>query len=167
MTWTYTGTPTQGSVDAVRMLIGDTDIDFQLMQDEDIVYVRTIMTPLYGTDDFQAAALCCDILSTAMAREIDISADGVSVSASALMDRFSQTAIRLRATYERIAGVGAQPYAGGIDAFMPPDLSVKPLVFGMGFMDNFRAGQQNFGNYGESPYYWDRPDPDGGYWTGS
>lgn len=165
MTWTYTGNPAASSKDAIRYLIGDTDTTFQLMSDEEIAYVSGIATPIYD-DDMMAASICCDVIANALAREISISADGVTAGADQLMDKYQKTAANLRKMYDRIRGVAGVPYVGGIDPFMPPDFSVKPLIFGLGFMDNFRAGQQNFGNLGEFPYYSEYPI-DGGLWTGS
>lgn len=38
MTWTYTADPTNVPVDEVRLLIGDTDVNDQQLQDEEIQY---------------------------------------------------------------------------------------------------------------------------------
>lgn len=161
---TYSGDPTTSTKDAVRLLMGDTDVSFPLMQDSEILYVIGVATPIYN-DDFMTASICCDIVANGLAREINISADGVSASADTLMRKLQDTAVNLRAMYSRIVGAGGAPYAGGIDRFEPPDFSVKRLNFGLGFMDNARAGQQNFGEYGEYLGS-DWAEPESGYWTG-
>jgi hypothetical protein len=163
--WTYSGDPATSDKDEVRFLMGDTDDDFQLMSDEEIAYVIAKALPVYA-DNWMVASICCDIVANALAREISISADGVSAGADQLMSKFQATAKNLRVMYDRIRGVGGVPIVGGIDWFCPPDFSVKPLVFGMGFTDNMRAGQQNYGNEGEYPYAYEYPDNDGGYWSG-
>lgn len=165
MTFTYGGDPAASDLAAVRFLLQDTDSTFPLMSDEEINYVINLALPIYN-NDFMSASICADIVASAMARELAISADGVSVGADQLQSKYQALAVNLRKMYDRIRGVGAQPFVGGIDAFVPPDFSVKPLVFGMGFTDNFRSGQQNYGNLGEYPYAYDYPSDDGGYWTG-
>jgi hypothetical protein len=171
MAWTYSGDPTTNSKDAVRFLLQDTDQAFQLMQDEEIAYVAGVSTPIYGADDFMTASICADIVASAMAREISISADGVNAGADQLQAKYEQLAKNLRRMRDRIQGVGGVPFVGGVDRFCPPDFSIKALNFGIGFMDNFRAGQQDYGRYGEfEDGYWyggDGEPYDGGYWTGS
>lgn len=165
-TWSYSGDPSTSTLDAVRFLLGDTDPTFQLMQDAEVNYVITLAAPIYN-NDFMSASICADIIAGSLAREIAISADGVTAGADQLQAKFQALAVNLRKMYDRIQGVGAQPFVGGIDAFCPPDFNVKPLIFGMGFTDNFRSGQQDYGNLGEYPYAYDYPSDDGGYWTGS
>lgn len=164
MVWSYSGVPTPGTRDAVRFLLGDTDQSFQLMQDAEIDYVIALASTIYD-DDFMAASICADVVANELAREISVNADGVSAGADELQDKFQKLAQNLRDMYDRIRGVGGAPEVFGVDAFRPPNFSVKPLVFGKSFTDNFRAGQQNFGNYGEMPEAFDLP-LDGGYYTG-
>lgn len=166
MTWTYSGDPSTSELDAVRFALGDTDTSFQLMQNEEINYVIALADPIYS-NNFMTASICADLIANSLAREISISADGVTAGADQLQAKFQLLASNLRKMYDRIAGVGAQPFVGGVDVFCPPDFSVKPLVFGKGFTDNLRAGQQNYGDLGDYVYeYPETPWGDGGYWTG-
>ena len=92
---------------------------------------------------------------------MSISADGVSVGAQELQQKYATLAASLRATYKALAGAGAVPYAGGIDWPPASDPSVKPLSFGKGMHDNLRAGQQDYAGRGEIPEW-----PDGGFFEG-
>lgn len=47
MSWSYSGDPTSSEKDALRFLVGDTDIKRPVMQDEEILY----LVDTYGTND--------------------------------------------------------------------------------------------------------------------
>jgi hypothetical protein len=164
MAWTYSGDPSAGAKDAVRFLLQDTDAARPLMTDEEIAWVISEADPIWGSS-YATAALCADILVAKFASMGTISADGVSISVADLGTRYSALATSLRKTYSRIAGATGGPLALGISVWEIRDFSVKAGSFGMGFMDNFRGGRNDYGERGNDAgleYYAN----DGGYWDG-
>lgn len=83
------------------------------------------------------------------AREISISADGVTVGLSELQAKFDLRASSLRDQYKQEAQM-ASPSFDGVMFDLSWDESIKPLKFGTGFMDNYLAGRQNYGDYDPS-----------------
>lgn len=162
--WTYTGDPSSSEKDAVRFLLQDTDADRPLMTDEEIAWVISEADPIWDSN-YATAALCADILVAKFAAMGTISADGVSISVADLGTRYANLAISLRKTYSRIAGATGGPVALGIDLFEIPDFSVKAGSFGLGFMDNFRGGRNDYGRRGQNGN-WEYYANDGGYWDG-
>lgn len=162
MTWSYSGNPATNEKDAVRFLLQDTDSGRPLMTDEEIAWVISEADPIWGSD-FATAALCADLLVGKFAAMGTISADGVSISVADLGTRYAALADNLRKTYARISGGG--PLALGIDLWSIPDFSVKAGSFGLGFMDNFRGGQNDYGRRGQNAG-WEYYNNDGGYWDG-
>lgn len=164
MTWTYSGNPASSTLDAARFWVQDTDTNRQLLSNEEINYLIGVGTGLWGEPlGLAVAAVAADVIVGKLAAEVDISADGVSISVAALSDKYQKLADHLRETYGRIAGAGAEPLAFGIDAISVPDFGVRPPSFGKGFMDNPRAGNQEWGwNANGAP----QEVPDSGYWTG-
>lgn len=152
----------------MRFWLSDTDDGRQLLSNEEIAYLVTMGTPIWGdipTSDsaIAIAALAADVIVGKATGILDISADGVSVSgASQLAAQYRQLGDSLRKTYQRVAGAGAQPIAFGINTFEFPDFGTKPLSFGIGFMDNARAGRQDFGDERYEPFV---EIPESGYWT--
>lgn len=138
---TYSGDPAASPADAVRCMLGDVGPDF-LLSDDEIAYFDKRTKASYD-DPIMTAAVCADILAGRFAAEVSISADGVSISAEQLQDRYLKLAASLRTTYKVLAAPGGLPIAGGIDAFSIDDPTVKPYSFGVGMNDNPRAGSQD------------------------
>lgn len=157
-TFSYSGNPADSRKDAIRALLGDTggvDGSGWILSDQEIDYFDSLVTPSYD-DPFMSAAVCADIIAGRYAGEVNISADGVSISADNLMQKYAALAASLRTTYKTVAGAGGYPLVGGIDAFTVVDPTVRPKNFSVGQDDNYRAGYQYQGYWGE--YY------DGGYY---
>lgn len=150
MTWSYGGDPANSEIDTVRYLIGDTNTDEQLVTDEEIDFSIQKWYPLYGTYEWVAASVL-DTLATRYAREVQLSADGVSVGLAGLRDQFAAQAVALRNQHQSLF-VGALVDVGGIDAYEQPDLSVAPKAFGTGMHDNLAAGRQDYGDRGFPEY---------------
>jgi len=108
VTWAYSGDPSSSTKDAVRFLIGDTDEDDPLVQDEEIKWFTD-----NWSDHYMAAAAICDSLAGKFAREVNVSADGISYSGNQIAQNFTQLAQQLRqmSGMDRKHGV---PYVGGI-----------------------------------------------------
>lgn len=152
MSWTYSGLPGTSALDETRFYIQDTDESFQLLQDEELNFLLDTYMPTYG-HPLAIGAMACEILAARFARDVDTSADGVSVSLGSLQQRYNDLASSLRDQYKE---VGSGSLANSLDA-MFADISeyeIEPLVFGIGFHDNFRAGQQDYGYYSPGEHTW-------------
>lgn len=153
MSWSYSGDPASSDKDTVRFYIQDTDPAMQMLQDEEISYLLSQWTTVSGSALF-TSAVACEVIAGRFAREVDVSADGVSVSAGQLQQRYNDLATSLRDQYKaQYANNG--PDISSVMLDLSQDNTIKPLNFGIGFMDNYLAGQENYGNYSPSsrPYF--------------
>lgn len=150
MGWNYSG-PSASDKDAVRFLIGDTDVDDQLLSDEEITYLVDTWLPVHGTI-FYVSSIACETIAARMAREISYSADGVSVSLSELQSKFELSAETLRQQHKELL-VGGAPDVGGISAYGEPEMGLAPFIFGTGMGDNREAGRQDYGNRGAPDFF--------------
>ena len=93
MSWTYSMNPGTSPKDTVRYLIGDTNVDNQIIQDEEIQFALAEV----GNEPYRAASNTCYNLAalfTGMAQSESKSVGGLSISKS-LGDRAQR--------YERLA----------------------------------------------------------------
>jgi len=146
MPWTYSGDPATSNLDAVRFYVQDTREDFPYLTNEEIDYVLHVWMPLYGSALY-CAAVCAEIIASKFAREVSVSADGVSVGANELQQKYKTLAEDLRDAHKAHAdaGGGAEiPSEHWNDRF---DSSIRPGVFSIGIHDNMYVGQQEYSNY--------------------
>jgi hypothetical protein len=157
VSFTYTA-PGVDDVSTVRFLIGDTDVDFAHLQDEDITYLVTTWLPKNNSLVY-VASMAARQIATKYAREVNVSGDGISIDVASLQQKFTDLSRSLMAQYraEPKASPGG-PEAGGIDWAAHRDASVSPPDFGVGMHDNPEAGAQN---YGDAPYVLPAQRPDG------
>ena len=106
MTWTYSNSPASNQVDAVRLLIGDTDVCNALLSDEEIQFYLDQWCEVNV-----AAAEACLAISGKFARRVDESVGGVSVSYSQSAKQYYELSQSLR---ERTAILGGPVICGGI-----------------------------------------------------
>ena len=92
--------------DVIRLLIGDTQADAQLLTTEQINFLLTV-----NPDMYQCAALAADACAALLSRTSGMTADGVHFPDAAAAYR--QKAADLRAQAARSGG-GSAIYAGGI-----------------------------------------------------
>lgn len=144
MTATYSGDPATSALDEVRFHIGDTDMATPLLTDAEIDFVIATWDPIYMSNLMTAAA-CCEAISAKYAGQVSVSADGVSVSLSDLQAKYTELSATLRLQYSRLNVAADGDFAGAMyDTDW--DYSIKPLMFGLGFMDNPDAGRQDYGH---------------------
>lgn len=151
-TWSYSGDPSSSDRDAVRYYLGDTDPDDPLVSDGEIDFLLAEWLPV-SNSKLIVAAVAAENLASRYAREVAVSADGVTVALQDLMDRFLALSGRLR-SQDAQRNIGG-PDVGGVDLNDVYDPSVKPLNFSVGMHDNYRGGGQ--GDYRGDEYY-------GGVW---
>ncbi len=106
MSWSYSGDPSSSDKDAVRFLIGDTDTNNQLLQDEEINYLLTTQGSVYA-----AAAEAAMSIAAKFARLADQTVGDLRIS-------YSQRAEAYKALADSLSRRGdlkfVEPYAGGI-----------------------------------------------------
>lgn len=104
----YTGyDPTTEAIDAVRLLIGDTEVPFAL-SDLEIQFALD-----QTSNSFSAAAICARALAARYARRVDTRFETVESKYSQLRDNYEKLARSLDAQAKRRGGLG-EPAAGGI-----------------------------------------------------
>ena len=145
MSWSYSGDPASSDKDAVRFWVQDTDQSVPLLSDEEIDYLLSMWTPQYGSVIF-VAAMAAEVIAAKYTGEVSVAADGVSVQVGDLSARFQLLAQRLRAQYKN-ESAGAEPFLTGVMWDEVRDASIKPLIFGVGFMDNYEVGKADYGDY--------------------
>ena len=135
MTWTYEGLPDIHRRDAIRLLIGDTDTNDQLLSDEELRYA----TNRHG-QDYRAAAEACGLIAGKFGRLIDRSVGDLSASFSQKRSNY----LELQANFLRkqaLTPVG--PLATGFrpEDFEPND-AFEPFHTRVGMHDNYRTGNE-------------------------
>lgn len=103
MTWSY-DTALSTDKDKVRLLIGDTDTNNQLLSDEEISYFLTDSTVN------RAALTACESLSAKFAKYTDESMSGDSKSYSQLHDHYASLAEIIK----KKMLLNITPYFGGV-----------------------------------------------------
>jgi hypothetical protein len=159
MTFSYSGNPGTSTRDAIRFYCQDINVDDQFLTDEEIDFIITSWAnvsehPLY------LSAVACETISSRFARDISYSADGLSVGAGELQNKYKQLAQALRDQYKAI-DIGGGPDIGGIMLGEVYDTDIKPLTWAKGMHDNIEAGQQDYG--GVEPAQFTYPEKDGSY----
>jgi hypothetical protein len=133
MTWTYE--PELSSVDtdvgrinAVRLLIGDTDRDDQRIQNEEIQFFLNVTS----NDIYLAAAESADVISSKFSSAGTEKFESISIDNGAVAENYRRLATRLRQQAKKFGSRGlGVPAAGGIsiaamDAADEDDDRVKP-----------------------------------------
>lgn len=113
MTWTYAGDPGTSTAaerrDAVRLYIGDTDTDNQLVTDEEIAFALSQRSNnLYG-----ASAELFRALASKYARRANTKFEGISVDYAKVAEGYRVQAIRAENEARLNGGLGI-PKASGI-----------------------------------------------------
>lgn len=161
MSFSYSGNPSDSDLDEVRFYVGDTVSDDELISDEEIQFLIDTWKPLKD-DNLFVASVVAETIAAKFAREVSISADGVSIQASELQNKYQTLAVQLREQYKMLEAAGASPSVGGILSGESYDFSIKPLVWSKGMMDNPRAAEQDTGGT-EAPFYPPSRGGDGGF----
>ena len=150
--WSYSGDPATSDLDQCRFWLQDIDETFQMLQDEELNWLISNAEAMQAAPLY-AASIAAEVLANRYAKEVSVSADGVSVQIGDLAERFNKLAENLRAQWhEIVAALGDYDFAGIVMDVNSWDETIQPLVFGIGFMDNYLAGQQDFGYYSPGGY---------------
>lgn len=105
--WSYSGNPAHSAKDQTRYLIGDTDIQEQLLSDEEIDWTLG----QYNNTPMNAAIRCCETIMSKFSRLADESVGQVRISFSQKVKAYERMQNTLLC---RLAREDAAPFAGGI-----------------------------------------------------
>lgn len=150
MTWSYSGDPASSPRDEVRFLTQDVDNGLQLLSDEEIDFLLGRWLNKYDSVTYVAAVAAATI-SRKFVGVLTISADGVTVNAADLVDRYKALAQQLRAEYVA-SQIGGEVDISNIMVGQGHDYSIKPLSFQIGLHDNPEAGMQDYGGWLPDPF---------------
>lgn len=116
MSWTYdpsdldTSTDT-GRVNTVRFLVGDTDENDQLLQDEEVSFSLNQS----GDNVYYAASYCAAALSSKFTKKVNTKLDGaLSADYSDLSEKYRNLSFQLKQDALSKSGTAFGVYAGGI-----------------------------------------------------
>lgn len=149
MSWSYSEDPSSSDLDEVRFWLGDTDESDQLLSDEEIQFIIDNWAETTGSNLY-AASVAAENVASKFAREVMVSADGVSVSIEMLQQKFNDLAMSLRDQYKARGATGL-PAASGTLFNESFDSSIKALSFGKGMHDNIRGGRQDYAGFPPTP----------------
>lgn len=138
--------PADSDKDSVRFWVQDTDVNNELLSDAEIEYLLATWLPVRPSVIF-VAAVAAEVIAAKFTREVSVSADGVSVQVSDLAAKYQALAAKLRDQAKEDVAAGALPDVGGVLFGEYRDPTIKPLIFGVGFMDNYEVGRANYGDY--------------------
>jgi hypothetical protein len=113
--WTYGGDPDSNARDAIRFLIGDTDTNDQILNDEEVAWVNKEVTgdKTATTGLYTAAYRCCITIASKYSRLADQAVGDLRVDLSQKAVAYRDQASELEILVEREGGVPT-PYAGAI-----------------------------------------------------
>lgn len=107
MSFSYSGDPSSSPKDYVRFLIGDTDKDDPILQNEEIqIFLNT-----YNNGVINASIRCCEQISAKFSRRVNETVGQVKMDFSQAAKAYRDMAMDLR---RRLSMEDMTPYAGGI-----------------------------------------------------
>lgn len=106
MSWTYTSDPANSDLDAIRLLIGDTNTSDQQLQDSEINWFDSAHGNIYS-----AAAAAARTIASKYARLVDKYVGDLRLQYSQRQKAYLALADQLDA--QALVTVGASPYLGG------------------------------------------------------
>lgn len=107
MSWTYSYNPEETPKDAVRFLIGDTDKNDPLLQDEEI---KSFLDQ-YSNGVIYSAMRCCEAIAAKFSRRVSESVGQIKMEFQQAAKAYRDMALDLR---RRLAVEDVSPFAGGI-----------------------------------------------------
>lgn len=115
MTWTYSGDPATNARDSIRFLVGDTDTNDQLVNDEEIAWINNQVagSDAATTDLYTSAYRVMITIASKFSRLADQTVGDMKVSLSQKADNARTQAEELKTLAGRENMVPI-PYAGGI-----------------------------------------------------
>ena len=133
MTWTYDPTDLSTDLAQVRLLIGDTDTNDQLLSDEEINYFLSVTTTVTG-----AAILAAQAIQANFSRLADTTVETVNVRYSQKADGYAKLVDDLKRQENATSFATPSVMGVSIDAMnvVRADADIVPKEFEMGQFDN-------------------------------
>ena len=101
MSWTFTGDPLNSRLDRIRALIGDTNPDEPLIDDEILLWLMD-----QSPNDYRVASEACHIIATKFAREADLEVGDLALRFSQIAQAYRQAALEFAAKASSFLDVG-------------------------------------------------------------
>ena len=145
MAWSYSGDPADSALDAIRFLIGDTDTNDQLLDNEEIQWTNNQVTGSNSatTALYEASYRCMIAIASKFSRLADQSVGDLKVDLFQKATNAREQAKLLYAQASREGNVPT-PYAGGITVsdkqIDEKNSNIVQPVFQRGQFTNFRGG---------------------------
>lgn len=147
MSWSYSPsdlntTTASGRLNSVRLLVGDTDTNDQLVQNEEITFALSQA----NNNIYYAASWVCRTIAAKFSRMVDTQLDGVlQANYSDRAKQYNQLATQIEAQGKKTSGKSLGVYGGGISSAAvsvanTDEDRVKP-AFTINQFDNVEAGE--------------------------
>lgn len=147
MSWSYSPsdlntTTASGRLNSVRLLVGDTDTNDQLVQNEEITFALSQA----NNNIYYAASWICRTIAAKFSRMVDTQLDGVlQANYSDRAKQYNQLATQIEAQGKKTSGKSLGVYGGGISnsavsVANADEDRVKP-AFTINQFDNVEAGE--------------------------
>lgn len=135
MSWTYDSRNIADNTAKLRLLVGDTNTNDQLLTDSEVTYILTLETNLR-----LASARACDIIIAKLARDIDRNNIGMSATRSQKVQHYRDMAKDMRAEARLERDDLAEVFLGGVSKSVKTTLEsdsdfIQP-AFRRGAFDN-------------------------------
>lgn len=101
MSWSYSGNPQGNRLDRIRALIGDTNPNEPLLDNEIILWLME-----RSPNDFAVASQACSIIATRLSREADLEVGDLSLKLSKLAENYRAAALDFAAKAQSAWDVG-------------------------------------------------------------
>jgi hypothetical protein len=146
--WSYSAsnlntTTASGRLNSVRLLVGDTDENDQLMQDEEILFALSQA----NNNVYYAASWVCRVVASKFSRMVDTQLDGaLSAKYSDRSKQYQQLAAQIEAQGKKTSGKSLGVFGGGISVadvtVVHEDPDRVKAAFKIGQFDNVEAADQ-------------------------
>lgn len=113
MTWTYNNTPGDDDYpgDEVRLLVGDTNEEDPLVQDEEITYFLSLYPKVTGKPAYLAAAAAAEAIAAKFARKMNTQIGPLSAQSKQQRDHYVELAAQLRQSWATDGKGGSTGFA--------------------------------------------------------
>ena len=153
MTWSYDSTDldtttASGRLNTVRLMIGDTDTNDQLVQDEEITFALTTE----NNDVYLASSLSCRFIAAKYSRLVDTQIDRfLKENYSDLSKQYYLLSTKLEDLGKKNKGTSLGVFAGGISKTAIDSVRTlpdrNPSSFRVGKFDNIYADPNAYSGY--------------------
>ena len=101
MSWTYSGDPLNSRLDRIRALIGDTNSQEPLIDDEILLWLME-----QNPNDYKVASEACSVIATRFSREADLEVGDLALRFSQIAQAYRQAALEFAAKASSFLEVG-------------------------------------------------------------